>query len=202
MAEKKKKVGRPRKYASRAERQKAYYERKKKKMKELEKQVEQLEQQQNISFDVDIDTLENLVFQDVQSISWRKITPSEIALMATQDLRLLINEFQKRIEKQSSLEVSLENITLGILSKNHFETMNELDEEKIAELDQKIKKNITNIEERMQQQTLLYLMEAEVANRERLEGRKSKLDLFEEKIEELEKEGAEKKKVEIEKKVR
>ncbi|MHA1187915.1 MAG: hypothetical protein ACTSSK_13760 [Candidatus Heimdallarchaeota archaeon] len=39
----------------------------------------------------------------------------------------------------------------------------------------------------MQQQTLLFLLEAELVNRYRLEGRKTKLDLFEASIDELEK---------------
>ena len=42
MVEEKKKVGRPRKYETRAARQKAYLERKKQKMKDLEEQVKQL----------------------------------------------------------------------------------------------------------------------------------------------------------------
>ena len=46
MHEKKRKVGRPRKYATNAERSKAYYERKKAKMKELEEKLKLLEERQ------------------------------------------------------------------------------------------------------------------------------------------------------------
>ena len=45
MSEEKKKVGRPRKYETRSERQKAYHERKKQKMTELEEEVKKLEKQ-------------------------------------------------------------------------------------------------------------------------------------------------------------
>ncbi len=46
MTENKKRGGRPRKYATNAERQRAYYERKKKRIKELEERVAKLERRQ------------------------------------------------------------------------------------------------------------------------------------------------------------
>jgi hypothetical protein len=186
LTEKKKKVGRPRKYASRAERQKAYYERKKKKMKNLEEKVEQLKNQKRISIDIDIQELEDIIFKDIQTVSWKKITPGEIALMGTKELQELVQTFKERMEKSTSFVTSIENILLAILSKNHYEAMEELHEEKIAVLTRRIQESAGIIEERMQQQTLLYLMEAELANRERLEERKTKLDIFEAKIEALE----------------
>ncbi|NHJ86593.1 MAG: hypothetical protein FK734_14095 [Asgard group archaeon] len=198
MSEEKNPVGRPRKYDSRADRQKAYYERKKKKMKTLEKQVEQLEQQKQVSLDIDTEVIENIIFKDVKKISWKKITPSEIALMGTQDLREFIEDFQEKIGKMESFEISLENIIMGVLSKNHYETLENSNMSTIQEIKVKIKENITTLEDRIQQQTLLYLMEAELANRERLEGKKAKLDIFEAKIDELEKEVTEK--IEIKKK--
>ncbi|MHA1435886.1 MAG: hypothetical protein ACTSO7_18765 [Candidatus Heimdallarchaeota archaeon] len=45
MSKGKKKVGRPRKYASNAERSKAYYERKKAKMKDLEEKIKTFEKE-------------------------------------------------------------------------------------------------------------------------------------------------------------
>lgn len=192
MSEDKSKVGRPRKYATRSERQKAYHERKKEKMRELEKQVEKLEKHQLFSSEMNIDTLEGITFKKVPNFPWNKITPSEIALMGTQELESLIREFHERIKQDSSIEVSLENITLGIVSKNYLSSKEDTPERKIEELDKNIKMGIRDLEEKMQQQTLLYLMEAELANRQRLVGKKSKLDIFEEKIKKLEDEAKEK----------
>ncbi|NHJ03872.1 MAG: hypothetical protein EAX90_03550 [Candidatus Heimdallarchaeota archaeon] len=193
MSDEKRKVGRPRKYDTRAERQKAYHERKKEKMQKLEEQVEKLEKKRLFSSDDTADAFENIIFQDVSPMTWKKITPSEIALMGIQDLETIIGEFRDRIDHHSTLDVALENITLGIISKNTLATKDEPPLERIEEIDNRIKENIKNLEETMQQQTLLYLMEAELANRERLDGRKTKLDLFESKVEELEKEVLEKK---------
>ncbi|HUU77408.1 MAG TPA: hypothetical protein VMX55_03630 [candidate division Zixibacteria bacterium] len=193
MSDERRKVGRPRKYDTRSERQKAYHERKKEKMKTLEEQVTKLEKQRLFSSDGNAAVFENVIFQDITSFAWKKITPSEIALMGIQDLETMVDEFRGRIDQHSSFDVALENITLGIISKNSLATKDEPPLRKIDEIDSRIKENIKNLEERMQQQTLLYLMEAELANRERLDSRKTKLDLFETKVEELEKEVLEKK---------
>ncbi len=192
MPEEKKKVGRPRKYETRSERQKAYHERKKQKMQVLEEEVKKLEKQTLLSSDSLEDIFDDSVFKKVFKFSWKKITPSEIALMGTQDLESLVSEFRMRIQEQESFTRTLENIVMGIINKNYLAAREKPNLEKIKEITTQIQGNIGNLEERMQQQALLYLMEAELANRERLDGRKTKLDLFEAKIDELEKEVKEK----------
>lgn len=192
MSNEKRNVGRPRKYETRSERQKAYHERKKQKVNSLEEQVRMLEKQRLFSSDGNAAIFENVSFRDVSTFPWKKVTPSEIALMGIQDLESMVGAFRERIHQHSSFDVALENITLGIISKNSLITKDEPPLEKIEEIDNRIKENTKNLEERMQQQTLLYLMEAELANRERLDSRKTKLDLFESKVEELEKEVKEK----------
>ncbi|HUT82773.1 MAG TPA: hypothetical protein VMZ29_16375 [Candidatus Bathyarchaeia archaeon] len=200
MSKEKRNVGRPRKYETQSERQKAYHERKKQKMEKLEEKIKVLEKEKLFSSDDKIEVFEDVEFKDIPSFNWKKFTPSEIALMGAQDLESLIEEFQERIHEHASFDISLENITLGIISKNYLASKNDPSLEKIEQINREINRNIKNLEERMQQQTLLYLMEAELANRERLDSRKTKLDLFEAKIDELEKE-VKKDKVKIEKKV-
>jgi len=195
MNEEKKKVGRPRKYESRADRQKAYLERKKQKMKDLEEQVKKLESQDMFSSDIKLEALEEIKFKEVPKYTWRKITPSEIALMETKDLEVLIEEFGDRIQQYSSFSAALENITLGIISKNQLISKEDTPPSKIQEVTQQINENIKNLDERMQQQTLLFLMEAELTNRNRLEGRKTRMDQFEASIDELEEGSKEKTKV-------
>ncbi|NHJ31621.1 MAG: hypothetical protein FK732_02045 [Asgard group archaeon] len=199
MPEEKKPVGRPRKYETRSARQKAYHERKKQKMKELEDEVKKLEKQTLLASDTLADIFDEGIFKEVFTFSWKKITPSEIALMGTQELEGLVEEFREKIQEYASFERALENIVMGIVNKNFLATQEEPNMSKIKEIASQIQENIGNLEERMQQQALLYLMEAELANRERLDGRKAKLDLFEAKIDELEKE-VKKKKIEVKKK--
>lgn len=200
MPEEKKPVGRPRKYETRSERQKAYHERKKQKMKELEEEVQKLEKQTMFTSEILEDVFEELEIKDIPKFTWKKITPSEIALMGTQDLELLVEEFREKIQGEASFSRSLENIVMGIINRNYLTAKEQPSKEKIKDITVVIQDNIGNLEERIQQQTLLYLMEAELANRERLDGRKTKLDLFEAKIDELEKEVKEKK-IEVKKKI-
>ncbi|MCK5185122.1 MAG: hypothetical protein KAQ95_12510, partial [Candidatus Heimdallarchaeota archaeon] len=100
MPEEKKKVGRPRKYETRSERQKAYHERKKQKMQVLEEEVKKLEKQTLFSSDTLEDIFDDSVFKEVFKFPWKKITPSEIALMGTQDLESLVGEFRERIHEK------------------------------------------------------------------------------------------------------
>jgi polyhydroxyalkanoate synthesis regulator phasin len=200
MPEEKRPVGRPRKYETRSERQKAYHERKKQKMKELEEEVKKLEKQTLLASDSLADVFDEGIFKEVFTFSWKKITPSEIALMGTQELEGLVEEFREKIQEYASFERTLENIVMGIVNKNYLATREEPNMKKIKEVTSQIQENIGNLEERMQQQALLYLMEAELANRSRLDARKSKLDLFEAKIDDLESKG--KKELKIEEKQR
>ncbi|NPE09331.1 MAG: hypothetical protein GNW80_13680 [Asgard group archaeon] len=188
MPEEKRKAGRPRKYETRSERQKAYHERKKQKMQVLEEEVKKLEKQTMFSSDSLEEILDDGVFNEVYKFSWKKITPSEIALMGVQDLESLVEEFRERIQEKAPFSEILENIVMGTINKNYLAAKENSSLQKIKEVTIQIQENTENLEERMQQQTLLYLMEAELANRERLDGRKVKLDIFESKIDELEKE--------------
>ncbi|MHA1367366.1 MAG: hypothetical protein ACTSP5_13270 [Candidatus Heimdallarchaeota archaeon] len=106
MSEEKKKVGRPKKYESRAERQKAYLERKKQKMKDLEEQVKKLESQDMFSSDINLEAFEDIKFKKVPKYTWRKITPSEIAVMGTKDLEVLIQELSNFKRRYSSYKNS------------------------------------------------------------------------------------------------
>ena len=186
MVEEKKKVGRPRKHESRAARQKAYLERKKQKMKDLEDQVKLLEKEKMFTTDLKFDVNDKTSIKDIRKLSWKKITPSEIALMGTRELEALVGRFREQIQKHTSFRTAIENITLSIIHKNQLMTTEESSKEKIQDITKQIDKDIINLDERMQQQTFLYLMEAELANRLRLEGRKTKMDLFEDSIDKLE----------------
>jgi len=189
MTEEKKSVGRPRKYATRAERQKAYHERKKQRVKELEDEVRKLEKQDSFSFVISDEFIDSIPFKHMTEFSWKKITPSEIALMGTQDLEALIITLESEIDENFSLSNSLENIVVGIISKYHLRTLDEKPETEIDNITAILEDNYTHLESSIQQQTLLYLMKAELASRQRLEGKKTRLDLFEAKINELEKDG-------------
>ena len=193
MPEEKRKVGSPRKYDTQAERQKAYHNRKRERVKKLEEQLEKLEKQVLFSSDQS-SYLEKISFKEVPKFKWKKITPSEIALMGTQELELFINEFREHIN-EFTLNTSLENIIMGIIRKNYLESQ-DFSKNEIERLNYHIKTNITLFESRIQQQTLIYLMEAELENRLRLNNRKSKLDIFESKVEALEK-NIQKKKLEV-----
>ena len=201
MPDKKRKVGRPRKYDTRAERQKAYYERKKKKMESLEKKVEILQKQTPFSLDSLEEILEDYEFNKSSELPWEKFTPSEIGLMGTKNLEFIVNKYKEELQEFSSFENTLENIIMGILSKNFLESRENPSREKITGVQKRIEENISTFINKVQKQTLLYLLEAELTNRERLEGKEKKLDLFEAKIEELEKE-AKKKKIEIQNKAK
>ena len=189
MTEEKKSVGRPRKYATRAERQKAYHERKKQRVKELEDEVRKLEKQDSFSFVISDEFIDSIPFKHMTEFSWKKITPSEIALMGTQDLEALVITLESEIDENFSLSNSLENIVVGIISKYHLRTLDEKPETEIDNITAILEDNYTHLESSIQQQTLLYLMKAELASRQRLEGKKTRLDLFEAKINELEKDG-------------
>ena len=188
-----KRRGRPRKYESRAERQKAYHERKKERMRELEKQLKVLETKGALEFSLNSDS-----HNEVKQFSWKKITPSEIALMGTKELKILVDSLQDKIKENFSLGDSLENIILSVLQKQYFKNIDENYSKKIFTLESEIGENIALFEECIQQQTLLYLMEAELASRNRLDDKKTKLDLFEAKIDALEKQ-SETKKIKVKK---
>ncbi|NHJ39720.1 MAG: hypothetical protein FK731_06775 [Asgard group archaeon] len=199
MTEQKKKVGRPRKYASRAERQKAYHERKKQRMKELEEQVKRIEDQNQHSIEISDELFDQVDFKKISKVSWRKITPSEIALMGTQELESIVTTLRDEIHQNHSFSNSMENIVLGIISKHHLESKDEMSNDEINDIKSNLLDSYEHLESNIQQQTLLYLMEAELASRLRLDTKRTKLDLFEAKIDELETK-VKKKEVKIEEK--
>ena len=65
-------------------------------------------------------------------------------------------------------------------------------EDILSQLDPILDDVVDTLQESTQQQTLLYLMEAELANRERLLIRDYKLEILQSKVEELKKETKEK----------
>lgn len=199
MTEQKKKVGRPRKYASRAERQKAYHERKKQRMKELEEQVKRIEGKNQHSIEISDELFDQVDFKKISKVSWRKITPSEIALMGTQELESIVTTLRDEIHQNHSFSNSMENIVLGIISKHHLESKDEMSNDEINDIKSNLLDSYEHLESNIQQQTLLYLMEAELASRLRLDTKRTKLDLFEAKIDELETK-VKKKEVKIEEK--
>lgn len=187
MSEEKKNVGRPRKYATTSERQKAYHDRKRQRLKELEEQILKLEKQDSFSFVISDEFFDIIPFKQLSDFPEKHITPSEIALMGTQDLELLVEKLEYKLEIKTSLNITLENIILGVISKYHLKSLEKIPEKELEKIKSKLEENFDHFEKSIQQQTLLYLLNAELANRLRLDDKKSRLDLFSDKIEELEK---------------
>ncbi|NHJ86227.1 MAG: hypothetical protein FK734_12250 [Asgard group archaeon] len=184
----KNKGGRPRKYATDAERSKAYYYRKKDKMKELEKKVKKLETS-GTSKEPDI-SYEPI---EVEKFEWQKITSNEIALMDIQKLTHLTKTFREKITRKPAIKIELQNLIRFIFSSDFRNSSSELTIEiALKELDPIINKIVDTLQESNQQQTLLYLMEAELANRERLQIRDYKLEVLQSQVEELKKESKDK----------
>ncbi|NHJ03869.1 MAG: hypothetical protein EAX90_03535 [Candidatus Heimdallarchaeota archaeon] len=184
MSEKKNKGGRPRKYATGAERSKAYYERKKAKMKTLEEHLKKLESVKsegllNISIEL----------EKIEKFDWQKITPSEISLMDIQKLEHITKIFREKIMEKPAIKVELQNLIRYIFDSNILEELESVAVEDILRLlDPAFNSIVETVQESNQQQTLLYLMEAELANRERLQIRDYKLEILQSKVEELKKE--------------
>ena len=187
MSEEKKNVGRPRKYATTAERQKAYHDRKRQRLKELEEQIKKLEKQDAFSFVISDEFFDTIPFKQLEDFPEKHITPSEIALMGTQDLELLVEKLETKLEVKTNLNATLENIILGVISKYHLKSLEKTPENELAKITDTLEENFDHLEKSIQQQTLLYLLNAELENRLRLDDKKSRLDLFGDKVEELEK---------------
>ena len=192
MPEEKNKGGRPRKYTTNAERQKAYYERKKKRMRELEEKLAKIEgkpkpesAQKKIS--------RKKIDPTKTSFSWRKITPGEIALIGEKELKRLIASFNEKIAHNTSLMDSILNLVITAFDIDSTGSLDDLTENDLVELSNEIDTIIHLSQESNQQQTFLYLLEAELESRERSLDRELKLDILESETEEFLKE---KKKVE------
>lgn len=78
MSDKKNKGGRPRKYATNADRQRAYYERKKQRMKELEEELAKMKEESKTKSDQKKMT-RKIDFATRTNFHWKKITPGEIS---------------------------------------------------------------------------------------------------------------------------
>ena len=190
MPEVKSKGGRPRKYPKEDKyaRQKAYNERKKKKMKELEEKVKALQKGRDLSPEQK-KILEDLDLSEYDVFSWTKITPNEIALLGSRELERTIAEFQKIAANNSTLKFHILNLIIKTINIDYFHSSVDISTKELLAM---LKEDVSSIldagYESNQQQTLFYLMEAELASRERSSTRERKLDIFEAKVEELERE--------------
>ncbi|NPD90426.1 MAG: hypothetical protein HGN29_17065 [Asgard group archaeon] len=187
MSEEKNKGGRPRKYKTNADRQRAYYERKKKRMKELEERLAKIESKPKTESDQKKITRK---IRDVKKTSfpWKKITPGEIALIGEKELKRLIISFSEKITQNSSLMESILNLVITTFDIDSSGSIDEITDEDFEQLNNEIDTIIHLSQESNQQQTFLYLLEAELASRERTIEREFKLDVLESETEEFLKE--------------
>ena len=190
MPEVKSKRGRPRKYPKEDKyaRQKAYYERKNRRIRELEEKVKSLQQGRDLS-PAQKRLLKDLDLPEYETISWTKITPNEIALMGSQELEVTIEEFKKISEYNTQLRYHIFNLIIKTISIDFLNSSEDLSTKDLLKI---LKEDVSSIldagYEAIQQQMLLYLMEAELASRNRSSTREKKLDVFEAKVEEFERE--------------
>ena len=187
MAEEKNKGGRPRKHATNADRQRAYYERKKQRMKELEEKLAKLETRPKTK------SAQKKITRKIKdttkaSFSWKKITPGEIALIGKKELERLIISFSEKIDQNSSLMESILNLIITTFDIDSSGLLDELTDNDLEQLSNEIDTIIHLSQESNQQQTFLYLLEAELASRERSVEREFKLDVLESETEEFLKE--------------
>lgn len=189
MSEKKSKGGRPRIHETGADRSRAYYERKKAKMKDLEEKVKKLETKTPGKKTSD----KVLELKEIEKFDWQKITPNEISLMDIQKLEHLTKTFREKLTENPAIKGQLQHLIQSLISSDILDTSAEITVEDIlSQLDPILDDVVDTLQESTQQQTLLYLMEAELANRERLLIRDYKLEILQSKVEELKKETKEK----------
>jgi len=184
MSEKKKnKGGRPRIHETGADRSRAYYERKKAKMKELEGKVKKLQAKTQDMPEISFEP------EEVERFDWQKITPGEISLMDIQRLKQMTKTFREKITEKPAIKIELQNLIRFAFNSDLLKSSEEITVEAALKLIDPVLDSFTEtIQESTQQQTLLYLMEAELANRERLQIRDYKLEVLQSKVEELKKE--------------
>ncbi len=133
--------------------------------------------------------LEDLDLPEYEAFSWTKITPNEIALLGSRELERTIAEFQKIAANNSTLKFHILNLIIKTINIDYLHSSDDLSTKELLAM---LKEDVSSIldagYESNQQQTLLYLMEAELVSRERASTRERKLDIFEAKVEELERE--------------
>ncbi len=119
--------------------------------------------------------------------------------MGSQELDTTIEDFKKIVYNNTQLRVHILNLIIKTVSIDYLNSSDDLSAKNLLKI---LKEDVNNIlnagYDTIQQQMLLYLMEAELASRDRSSTREKKLDIFEAKVEELEKE-AEVKEKEIKK---
>lgn len=189
LAEKKSKGGRPRIHETGADRSRAYYERKKAKMKDLEEKVKKLETKTPGKKQ----SGKAVELKEIEKFDWQKITPNEISLMDIQKLEQLTKAFREKLTENPAIKGQLQHLIQSLITSDILETSMDITVEDIlGQLDPILDDVVDTLQESTQQQTLLYLMEAELANRERLLIRDYKLEILQSKVEELKKETKEK----------
>lgn len=187
MTEEKNKGGRPRKHATNADRQRAYYERKKQRMTDLEEKLAKLETRSKTKSNHQKITRK---IKDVTKASfpWKKITPGEIALIGKNELERLIISFREKMNQNSILLESILNLIITTFEIDSSGSLEELTNNDLEQLSSEINGIIQLSQESNQQQTFMYLLEAELASRERSVVREFKLDVLESETEEFLKE--------------
>lgn len=171
--------GRPRKYASDAERKKAYRIRKKKKIAVLEAKVKELEAEvKNMSEIAEKMTPELKEVHEEITVPWMKLTPMDIASMETEKLkhyrRILQNQFSWKRIKQHPLYAGLTALARPKDSEDWADYWKSQD------------RRLWFIES-FQQVVLIYLIEAELASRKREMNEENMIEKLEERIGDLEK---------------
>ena len=172
MPEKKKGPGRPRKYETDAERKRAYRERKKARLVELKEKVEDIEKKMATMIDIEkVITPELKAVHEELKIPWMKLTPGEIAEMRTNELKKYRDVILRNFgEMGHDYPIPVLDPFINIMDKTTKE------------------KNSyrTLLAQRMQQIVLLYLIEAELASRERESNFDEELENLMDRIIELE----------------
>ena len=176
MSEKKKGPGRPRKYETDAERKKAYRERKKVILIELKEKVDKIEKKMENVIDIKkMITPELKAVHEELKIPWMKLTPKEIANMGTEELKkyrkvILRNFGDISTDDNSPYPVPVLDPFISLLNKSTKEGYNQR----------------VLLAEKMQQIVLLYLIEAELASRERESNIEDEMDDLMQRVSKLE----------------
>lgn len=170
MPEQKKKPGRPRKYETDAERKKAYRERKKVVLAELKEKVEKIEKKMENVINIEkMITPELKAVHEELKIPWMKLTPKEIASMKTTELKkyrqVILRNFGAITYPIPVLDPFINLLKVSTKENNSQRLL---------------------LAERMQQIVLLYLIEAELASRERELSIDDELDALIQRVTELE----------------
>ncbi|MHA1449810.1 MAG: hypothetical protein ACTSP4_10365 [Candidatus Hodarchaeales archaeon] len=168
--------GRPRKYNTDAERKKAYRIRKKEKIKKLEARLIELEKEmENMSDITKRITPELAEVHEEITVPWMKLTPMDIASMETKKLK----RYSRILQHQTRTPQNPLYAGLSALARptDNAERVSywKLHERKLSFI------------ESFQQVVLIYLIEAEIASREREMKEEYLIDKLEDRIGELEK---------------